>query len=123
MTTWMSYMDFGVVHALAYPECRTGEGPIIETLQTIVADTCFGAVEIAPIKDPAVRQQARDLLASAGLQVVYLPILPILLENLGLASADAELRRAAHARLRRLIDEAIEFSAPLAMVMSPADPG
>jgi sugar phosphate isomerase/epimerase len=123
MTTWMPYIDFGVVHALAFPECRTGEGPIIETLQAIVGDACFGAVEIAPIKDPAVRRQARDLLHAASLQVVYLPILPILLEDLGLGSPDADLRRAAHTRLRVLIDEAIGFDAPLAMIMAPADPG
>jgi len=123
MTTWMPSMDFGVVHALAYPECRTGEGPVIETLQVIAGDTCFGAVEIAPIKDPAIRRQARDLLAAAALQVVYLPILPILLEDLGLGSPDADLRQAAHTRLCTLIDEAIEFDAPLAMIMAPADPG
>src|SRR5262245_807348 len=123
MTTWMPYMDFGVVHALAYPECRTGEGPVIETLRVIAGDTCFGAVEIAPIKDPAVRRQARELLVAAGLQVVYLPILPILLEDLGLGSPDADMRRAAHTRLSALIDEAIEFDTPLAMVMAPADPG
>jgi sugar phosphate isomerase/epimerase len=123
MTTWMPYMDFGVVHALAYPECRTGEGPVIETLQEIVADVCFGAVEIAPIRDPAVRRQARELLQAAGLQVVYLPILPILLEDLGLGSPDADLRRAAQTRLRALLDEAIGFDAPLAMIMAPADPG
>jgi sugar phosphate isomerase/epimerase len=119
----MSYMDFGVVHALAYPECRTGEGPVIETLQEIVDDACFGAVEIAPIKDPAIRRLARELLAAAGLQVVYLPILPILLEELGLGSADADIRHAAQVRLRALIDEAIDFDAPLAMVMAPRDPG
>src|SRR5262245_58501279 len=123
MTTWMSYMDFGVVHALAYPECRMSEGPVIETLQEIVADVCFGAVEIAPIKDPAVRRQARELLLVASLQVVYLPILPILLEDLGLGSPDTDLRRAAQARLRALLDEAIDFDAPLAMIMAPADPG
>jgi sugar phosphate isomerase/epimerase len=123
MTTWMPYMDFGVVHPLAYPECRTGAGPMIETLQEIVADTSFGAVEIAPVKDPAVRRQARDLLRAAGLQIVYLPILPILLEDLGLGSPDSGLRRAAHTRLRALLDEAIDFDAPLAMIMAPADPG
>src|SRR3954447_26974191 len=99
MTTWAATMDFGVVHALVYPECRTGAGPVLETLQTIVDDPYFGAVEIAPIKDPAVRAQARALLAAAQLQVVYLPILPMLLEDLGLGSADADLRQAAHARM------------------------
>jgi sugar phosphate isomerase/epimerase len=123
MTTWAATMDFGVVHALAYPECRTGAGPVIETLQTIVDDPCFGAVEIAPINDPAVRVQARALLAAAQLQVVYLPILPMLLEDLGLGSADRDLRQAAQARMHTLLDQAIEFDAPLAMIMAPRDPG
>jgi sugar phosphate isomerase/epimerase len=123
MTTWAATMDFGVVHALAYPECRTGEGPVIETLQAIVDDPYFGAVEIAPIKDPAVRMQARALLGAAQLQVVYLPILPMLLEDLGLGSADSDLRQAARSRMHNLLDQAIEFDAPLAMIMAPRDPG
>jgi sugar phosphate isomerase/epimerase len=123
MTTWAATMDFGVVHALAYPECRTGEGPVIETLQAIVEDPYFGAVEIAPIKDPAVREQSRALLAAAELQVVYLPVLPILLEDLELGSDDFARRRAAVTQLRELLDQAISFGAPLAMVMAPRDPG
>ncbi len=123
MTSWMRYMDFGVVHPLIYFECRAGGGPVIATLQTIVDDPWFGAVEIAPPADPAVRAQARDLLAASGLQVVYLPILPIIIEDLGLGSADSNQRQAAQARLRALIDEAIEFDAPLAMITGPRDPG
>src|SRR3954468_24029623 len=123
MTTWSATMDFGVIHALAYPECRTGEGPVLETLQTIVDDSYFGAVEIAPIKDPVVREQARALLAAAELQVVYLPVLPILLEDLGIGSDDFDRRRAAIPRLHDLLDQAIAFNAPLAMVMAPRDPG
>jgi sugar phosphate isomerase/epimerase len=116
-------MDFGVVHPLIYFECRGGGGPILETLPIIINDSDFGAIEIAPINDPAIRQQARDLLASSALQVVYLPILPIIIENLGLGSADNEQRAAAQTRLRGLIDEAIDFNAPLAMITGPRDPG
>jgi sugar phosphate isomerase/epimerase len=123
MTAWLSKVDFGVVHPLVYLECRTGEGPILETLKTIVADSDFGAVEIAPPKDPAIRKKARDLLASASLQVVYLPILPVIIERLELGSPDSALRTAAMARLKPLLDEAIEFGAPLAMITGPLDPG
>lgn len=123
MTAWRSKVEFGVVHPLVYLECRGGEGPILETLKVIVADSDFGAVEIAPPKNPVVRKQARDLLLSAALQVVYLPILPVIIERLELGSADATLRGAAMARLKTLIDEAIEFGAPLAMVTGPLDPG
>ena len=116
-------MDFGVVHPLVFPECRDGGGPVLESLTEIVADDTFGAVEIAPIRDPGLRKRAASLLSWSGLQVVYLPILPILFENLGLASEDEDQRREAMRRLKALIDEAIEFDAPLAMVGSPADLG
>lgn len=109
-------MDFGVVHSLAFPECKDGEGPILETLTEIVTDEIFGAVEIAPIRDPRLRAKARDLLSWSGLQVVYLPILPILFDNLGLGSNDKDRRLSARERLHTLIDEATEFDAPLAMV-------
>jgi len=123
MHHWYPHMDFGVVHPLIFPECRAGGGPVLETLEAIVDDPWFGAVEIAPIVDPAVRAQARALLAAAELQVVYLPILPIIFEDLGLGSADENARRHAQERLRALIDEAAAFDAPLAMITGPRDPG
>jgi sugar phosphate isomerase/epimerase len=123
MTTWEQHMDFGVVHPLIYLECRGGEGPILETLPTIVNEADFGAVEIAPIKDSAVRQKAKALLAQAQIQVVYLPVLPILLEKLEPGSADADQRRRALERLKGLLDEAIDLNCVMAMVQGPLDPG
>jgi len=49
---WAHLMDFEVIHPLIYLECRGGAGPIMETLPAIISDTVFGAIEIAPIKDP-----------------------------------------------------------------------
>ncbi len=123
MTTWAHLMDFGVIHPLIYLECRGGGGPILETLPRIVGDSDFGAIEIAPIKDPAVRQQAKALLAQSQLQVVYLPVLPILLEKLEPGSADPALRATALTRLKALLDEAIDFGCVMAMVQGPLDPG
>ena len=123
MTAWSHCLDFGVVHPMIFLECRGGEGPILETLPRIINDTLFGAIEIAPIKDPAVRQKAKALLAQAQVQVVYLPILPIIIEKLELGSADAVQRQAALSRLQSLLDEAIDFGAALAMVQGPLDPG
>ena len=123
MGLWSAVVDFGLVHPLAYLACREGGGPLLETLATIVADTTFGAVEIAPIPDPATRADAAALLRDATLQVVYLPILPIIFADLGIGSLDDAARAAALERLRALIDEAIAFDAPLAMVTGPRDPG
>ncbi len=123
MYSWQNKCDFGIVHGLAFLACRAGEGPILETLQQVVNDTAFGAVEIAPPKDSAIRARARDLLAQSQLQVVYLPILPIIIEGLGIADEDAGRRRAAMDKLMTLLDEAIEFNAPMAMVAGPKDLG
>lgn len=123
MNAWAHMMDFGVIHPLIWLECRGGEGPILETLPTIINDSDFGAIEIAPIKNPEVRQKAKALLAQSQLQVVYLPILPVLLEKLEPGSADADLRKAAMTRLKALIDEAIDLNSVMAMVQGPLDPG
>lgn len=121
MNAWSHMLDFGVIHPLIYLECRGGEGPILETLPTIINDSDFGAIEIAPIKNPEVRQKAKALLAQSQLQVVYLPILPVLLEKLEPGSADPDLRKAAMARLKVLIDEAIDLGSVMAMVQGPLD--
>jgi sugar phosphate isomerase/epimerase len=119
--SWSHLMDFGVIHPLIYLECRTGEGPILETLPTIVNDSDFGAIEIAPIKNPEVRQKAKALLAQSAMQVVYLPILPVLLEKLEPGSADPDQRARAMTRLKELLDEAIDFGCEMAMVQGPLD--
>jgi len=95
----------------------------METLPNIIRYADFGAIEIAPIKDSDVRQKAKALLAQSQLQVVYLPVLPVLLEKLEPGSADPELRKAALSRLKTLIDEAIDFGCVMAMVQGPLDPG
>lgn len=119
----MEYMDFGAVHSLIWLACRNGEGPMLETLTTIARDNDFGAVEIAPPKDPEVRKQVRDLLISAAMQVVYLPILPIIVEGLELGSADADLRTETMRRMKLNLDEAVDYQATLAMIGPPKDPG
>src|SRR6185503_1239591 len=100
MNAWSHMMDFGVIHPLIFLECRGGEGPILETLPTIVNDTDFGAIEIAPPKNPEVRQKAKALLAQSALQIVYLPILPVLLEKLELGSPASVERERAMTRLK-----------------------
>src|SRR5258708_40302600 len=116
MIGWSHMMDFGVIHPLIFLECRGGEGPILETLPTIINDSDFGAIEIAPIKNPEVRQKAKALLAQSQMQVVYLPILPVLLEKLEPGSEDPDLRKATLARLQALLAAPTDFRCVIAMV-------
>lgn len=123
MLPWADLLDFGVVHPLVYLETRSDESKLLPTLHTIASDPWFGAIEIAPIRDPAIAKEARALLNAAALQVVHLPILPIIFDDLGLGSEDEASRRAAMAQLQALIDQAIFFGASLAMITGPKDPG
>jgi sugar phosphate isomerase/epimerase len=123
LTYWTTQVDFGVVHSLVFPECRDGSGPMLETLEVIAADETFGAVEIAPVPDPELRSRVRTLLQSASLQVVYLPILPIIFGDLAIGGEEPNARRHAVDTLKGLLSDAAEFDAPLAMVTGPRDPG
>ena len=85
-------MDFGVIHPLIYLECRGGEGPILETLPASSTTATSAPSRSRRSKIPMVRQKAKALLAQSQLQVVYLALLPLLLEKLEPGSADPEKR-------------------------------
>src|ERR1051326_7743079 len=44
--SWVNHLKLGIVHFMAYPQCLKGEGPIQETLEKIVHDDFFEAVEL-----------------------------------------------------------------------------
>ena len=50
------YMKVGTILHVSYKEVGSGEGPILECLKKIVTDPYFEAVEVAHMKDPAVRK-------------------------------------------------------------------
>ncbi len=118
-----AYCHVGIVHAMAFPDCMGGEGPIVETLSQIATDTFFSAVEVSWIKDPKVRSQAADLLATSGLEVIFAAQPAFLQQNLSLCDLDAGKRKAAVAEGKQLIDQAYELGAALMAVPSGADPG
>ena len=43
---WDDAVDFGVVHALAFLECRAGEGPVAATLRELIAIRRSGASNV-----------------------------------------------------------------------------
>lgn len=51
------YMKVGTILHVSYKEVGSGEGPILECLKKIVTDPYFEAVEVAHMKDPAVRKK------------------------------------------------------------------
>src|SRR5688572_17622172 len=101
-----SHARVGVVHFAAYPQCAGGEGPILESLTRIAEDDFFGAVEITAIRDPAVRKEARGLLDSSHMDVIFGCQPAILGQKLSLSSLDRAEQERAVAVCREMIDQA-----------------
>jgi sugar phosphate isomerase/epimerase len=118
-----SYLQVGIVHFMAYPECLKGEGPIHDTLTKIVEDEFFSAVEISWIKDPAERERVRALLATSHMTVGYGAQPCLLSQRLNLNHFELAERRKAIDQVKACIDEAAEVGAGAVAVLSGPDPG
>jgi sugar phosphate isomerase/epimerase len=115
-------MQVGIVHFMAYPECLKGEGPIYDTLATIVEDDFFSAVEITWIKDPAERQRVKTLLATSHMTVGFGAQPALLTQKLNLNSFDTGERKRAVDQVKACADEAAEVGATALAVLSGPDP-
>lgn len=118
-----SYMQVGIVHFMAYPECLKGDGPVYDTLTKIVEDDFFSAVEISWIKDPAERQRVKTLLASSHMTVGYGAQPCLLSQKLNLNHFEAAERKRAVDQVKACIGEAAEVGAGAVAVLSGVDPG
>ena len=59
---WQPYLQLGVVHNMAFPECLAGDGPQFDTLKEICYDAFFEAVDVGPMNDAAQRRDCASLL-------------------------------------------------------------
>ena len=106
-----SNMKIGIVHFMAFPETMGGDGPILETVRSIVEDEFFGAIEIGFVQDPSVVKDIASLTETAAVQVGACGQPVQLGNNLDVNSLDSETRDAAVERLKRAIDQAGELGA------------
>jgi len=120
---WQAFLEIGTIQAMAYPEVRLGDGPILETARRIAQDPFWTAIEVGEVLDDTVRGQLAELLRVGGMTVIYCAALPILIHKLPIASPDEQARQGAVATLRRHIDHAYELGARLWMACSGRDPG
>ena len=120
---WSNYCTLSIVHFMAYPETMRGEGPIVETVTRIAEDPFFGAIEIGWIKDPAVRQQVKQIVDTAHIQVGHAAQSALLVQKLNVNSLDEAERMRAVEQLYRNVDEAAEMGAQRVAFLSGVDPG
>jgi len=119
-----SLCHVGIIHAMAYPEAAKGEGPIVlESLEAILRDDFFTAVEITRITDAGARRQAREMLETAHVDVIFAGQPPLLGRKLNLNDPDEAGRKQAVDECKLSVDMAYEMGARIMAVLSGADPG
>lgn len=105
------YMKVGTILHVAYRGLAGGQGPILECLKKIVTDPYFEVVEVAQMKDPAVRKAAADMIACAHMTTAYGGQGRMLGAGLNINDLDEAGRRKAVESLKEGIDEAYEIGA------------
>jgi sugar phosphate isomerase/epimerase len=122
-TDWTYYCGLSVVHFLAFPECGSGNGPILESIENILLDDFFAAIEISRINDLETRRQVAALIQQTHAKVDF-GVHPIILgDKLNLNSADKTQRKKALEALTPFIDQAAELGAKRLSLLSGPDPG
>lgn len=116
------YFHIGLIHPMAYPSVIKGEGPIVETLRTILGDEYFGAVEVTWIHDPKVRAEVAQMLKYAHVDIIFAGQPPLLLQKLDLNNGEENSRKAAIDQCKRSVDQAYELGASIMAVLSGPDP-
>lgn len=115
---WQPYLQLGVVHPMAFPECLGGEGPQVETLREICHDPFFEAVDVVPMVNAEVRRQCGALLRDCQMTVT-LACQPVLLrQNLDLNAADREQRLHAVTTVLACLEQGSALGASRVAVMS-----
>jgi len=117
------FARIGIIHPMLWPEVASGEGPILQTLQRLVADTFFQAVELTTIADEQTRMAARRLCETARVAVAF-AAQPILLGGrLSLNDHDAAARARAVEAAKQAVNQAHSLGAEACAVLSGPDPG
>lgn len=106
-----NYMKVGLIHFMAYPETMKGEGPIERTIQRILEDDYFDAIEVAWIQDAQERARVAGRLRQAHISVGYGASPRLLTTGLNLNDLDEQGRAQAVDTLKQGIDEAYELGA------------
>jgi len=111
------------VHFLAFPDCGSGNGPILESVEKVLMDDFFTGVEISRINDLEVRRKVAALIQQTHANVDF-GLHPIILgEKLNLNSDDMGQRNHALETLSSFMPQAAELGAKRVSLLSGPDPG
>ena len=120
-SNWRRYMDLGVVQYVSFPQVIAGTGPVVETMQRVLADEFFSAIEITWIRDEQVKRKVADLLSYSGLRVVFAGGPPYAMQRIHLSALDQAERRESLDKAKRLVDDAYLLGAELHLITAGPD--
>jgi sugar phosphate isomerase/epimerase len=118
-----AYCHIGIVFPMIFPQVTNGDGPILESLEKILSDDYFTAIEVTWMKDPQVRKDAAAMLAAAHVDVIFAGQPPLLTQKLSLNAPDLADRKRAVEQCKQSADQAYELGARILAVLSGPDPG
>jgi sugar phosphate isomerase/epimerase len=115
------FMDLGVVQYVSFPQVMAGTGPVVETIERVLADEFFSAIEITYIEDMQVKRQVADLLSYSGMRVVFAGGPPYAIHSIHLSALDEAVRRKSLDWAKRLVDDAYLLGAELHLITAGPD--
>jgi len=116
-------LPLGIIHFMAFPQVMRGEGPVVETLRTLVDDADFRLLEVTHIENAGARHEAAAMLRDSGKRYTFGAQPCLLSRQLSLNDPNEPRRLVAVEAMRRLIDEATEIGAESIAFLSGPDPG
>ncbi|MBD3175389.1 MAG: TIM barrel protein [Armatimonadia bacterium] len=123
MSTLLDKMHVGLVHPMAFPDTIKGEGPVLETIETIATDTFFGAIEIRPTISDDMRAKVASVVSQTGIVAIISGQPPLLIDKLDINALDESARTKAVECVKASVDEAAAVGAPYAAILTGPDPG
>lgn len=113
---WKAYFSLGVVYHMLEPKCLQEGTSLLEGIEKIALDPYFDGIEI-PLPHEGIRAEARELLASAGLDLVV-ALQPFMLnERINLAAVDEKERCHGISCIKQAIEQAYELNAKRVILM------
>jgi sugar phosphate isomerase/epimerase len=123
LKSWCKYMDVGTLQFMSFPEVGKGEGPVAETLEMILRDDFFTAVEITHIEDDKVREQVKKMLETSHVVSSFVTHPRLLPSKLDINSLNEAERKKAVAVVKQGIEEAAYLGATGVSTLSGPHPG
>lgn len=112
-----AYLHVGIVHFMLFPDVQGGDGPVLESVQSLASDGFFHALELTRINDAHARASVKRMAESAHFALGYGAHPAILSGGLDLSSNDAEKRAQSIGRVKAEIDEAHDLGVVLVTLL------